>query len=142
MEQSRAVSRCVAIASHGRRCQQSPFRGSPFCWHHMRSRKVFAPSRPPSGTGTRVRLVESTSARGEGPDSRPDRRADERRGGERRAREHVELEQAHRLAHALGPERTEELLRFLEGSEPGVYTVVGSLGYVAAGRRRARLAGG
>lgn len=40
------VRRCVAVASHGRRCQQSPFRGSPYCWHHLQSRKVPAPSRP------------------------------------------------------------------------------------------------
>ncbi len=41
------VRRCVAVASHGRRCQQSPFRGSPYCWHHLQSRKVPATSRPP-----------------------------------------------------------------------------------------------
>ncbi len=40
------MRRCVAVASHGRRCQQSPFRGSPYCWHHLQSRKVPAPSRP------------------------------------------------------------------------------------------------
>lgn len=40
------VRRCVAVASHGRRCQQSPFRGSPYCWHHLQSRKLPAPSRP------------------------------------------------------------------------------------------------
>ncbi len=40
------VRRCVAVASHGKRCQQSPFRGSPYCWHHLQSRKVPAPSRP------------------------------------------------------------------------------------------------
>lgn len=39
------VRRCIAVASHGRRCQQSPFRGSPYCWHHLQSRKVPAPSR-------------------------------------------------------------------------------------------------
>ena len=40
------VRRCIAVASHGRRCQQSPFKGSPYCWHHLQSRKVPAPSRP------------------------------------------------------------------------------------------------
>lgn len=40
------VRRCVAVASHGRRCQQSPFRGSPYCWHHLQSRKLPATSRP------------------------------------------------------------------------------------------------
>jgi hypothetical protein len=41
-----SVSRCVAVAAHGKRCQQTPFRGSPYCWHHTQSRKVWAPSRP------------------------------------------------------------------------------------------------
>ncbi len=40
------VTRCIAVAGHGKRCQQSPFRGSPYCWHHLQSRKVPAPSRP------------------------------------------------------------------------------------------------
>jgi hypothetical protein len=39
------VRRCVAVAAHGKRCQQTPFRGSPYCWHHTQSRKVWAPSR-------------------------------------------------------------------------------------------------
>jgi hypothetical protein len=39
------VKRCVAVAAHGKRCQQTPFRGSPYCWHHTQSRKVWAPSR-------------------------------------------------------------------------------------------------
>jgi hypothetical protein len=41
----RSVDRCIAIAAHGRRCQQSTYRGSPYCWHHTQSRKVWAPSR-------------------------------------------------------------------------------------------------
>lgn len=44
--EKRSVSRCVAVAAHGKRCQQSPFRGSPFCWHHTQSRKIPPPSRP------------------------------------------------------------------------------------------------
>ena len=40
-----SVDRCIAIAAHGRRCQQSTYRGSPYCWHHTQSRKVWAPSR-------------------------------------------------------------------------------------------------
>src|SRR5690242_989489 len=43
--ETRSVSRCVAVAAHGKRCQQTPFRGSPYCWHHTQSRKVWAPSR-------------------------------------------------------------------------------------------------
>ncbi len=49
--ETRPVSRCIAIAAHGRRCQQSPFRGSPYCWHHTQSRKVWPPSRPSSSAG-------------------------------------------------------------------------------------------
>lgn len=44
--ETRSVSRCIAVAAHGKRCQQSPFRGSPYCWHHTQSRKVWPPSRP------------------------------------------------------------------------------------------------
>lgn len=40
-----SMNRCIAIAAHGRRCQQSTYRGSPYCWHHNQSRKVWAPSR-------------------------------------------------------------------------------------------------
>ena len=58
MEKTRSVSRCVAVAAHGRRCQQSPFRGSPYCWHHTQSRKVWAPSRPLSAGAGPVRLVD------------------------------------------------------------------------------------
>ena len=42
---SSSVNRCIAIAAHGRRCQQTTYRGSPYCWHHTQSRKVWAPSR-------------------------------------------------------------------------------------------------
>ena len=49
------VTRCIAVAGHGKRCQQSPFRGSPYCWHHLQSRKVPAPSRP-------LRVARSPSA--------------------------------------------------------------------------------
>jgi hypothetical protein len=64
-----SVSRCVAVAAHGKRCQQTPFRGSPYCWHHTQSRKVWAPSRirpvPPTprpAEGGR-RPVEATPGR-------------------------------------------------------------------------------
>jgi len=29
-----AMNRCRAVAAHGRRCVQTPFMTSPFCWHH------------------------------------------------------------------------------------------------------------
>lgn len=57
----RSVSRCIAIAAHGKRCQQSPFRGSPYCWHHNRSRKVWAPSRL---DGARGRPTETSADHG------------------------------------------------------------------------------
>jgi hypothetical protein len=28
------INRCQAVATHGRRCRQTPFMTSPFCWHH------------------------------------------------------------------------------------------------------------
>lgn len=60
--EARPVSRCIAIAAHGKRCQQSPFRGSPYCWHHTQSRKVWPPSRP-SSTSTRAAALEEAARR-------------------------------------------------------------------------------
>lgn len=57
--ESPVVRRCIAVASHGRRCQQSPFRGSPYCWHHLQSRKVPAPSRLRTATPTVTQSPES-----------------------------------------------------------------------------------
>lgn len=35
MHNSRLViNRCQAIAAHGRRCMQTPYASSHFCWHH------------------------------------------------------------------------------------------------------------
>ena len=28
------MKRCQATAQHGRRCMQTPYMTSPFCWHH------------------------------------------------------------------------------------------------------------
>lgn len=28
------ISRCKAVAAHGKRCMQTPYMTSPFCWHH------------------------------------------------------------------------------------------------------------
>lgn len=33
------VNRCIAIAAHGRRCQQTAHGESPYCWHHSRARQ-------------------------------------------------------------------------------------------------------
>lgn len=35
MRQSRPnIVRCKAVAAHGKRCMQTPYVTSPFCWHH------------------------------------------------------------------------------------------------------------
>ncbi len=35
MRESRfTICRCAAVAAHGRRCLQTPYLTSPFCWHH------------------------------------------------------------------------------------------------------------
>lgn len=117
--ETRSVSRCVAIAAHGKRCQQSPFRGSPYCWHHTQSRKIWAPSRP---------LGSSPPRTGGPPEAALD---DERRTGtDRRARSDrrggwaAEEAAALRLGEALGPERVEELLDVLESVDEGAYLIV------------------
>lgn len=28
------ISRCKAVAAHGKRCMQTPYMTSSFCWHH------------------------------------------------------------------------------------------------------------
>ncbi len=33
-ESTITISRCKAVAAHGRRCMQTPYITSPFCWHH------------------------------------------------------------------------------------------------------------
>jgi len=101
------VSRCVAIAAHGKRCQQSPFRGSPYCWHHTQSRKVWAPSRPLSASATRERAARAAEA------------------AAAEAGPKVDMEAlAARLAAALGPEKLAEMVEFLEGPDDGAYLLV------------------
>jgi len=105
--ETRSVSRCVAIAAHGKRCQQSPFRGSPYCWHHTQSRKVWAPSRPLSARATRER-AEAAAAEAAAE-----------------AAPKVDLEAlGARLAAALGPDKLAELVEFLEGPDDGAYLLV------------------
>ena len=122
--ETRSVSRCVAIAAHGKRCQQSPFRGSPYCWHHTQSRKIWAPSRP---LGSRA---SASAARVTVPDdilgADAERRAgiDRRAGEDRRAGWAAEEEAARRLAEGLGPERVAELIDFLESPDDGAYLLV------------------
>jgi hypothetical protein len=103
--ETRSVSRCVAIAAHGKRCQQSPFRGSPYCWHHTQSRKVWAPSRPLSAGATRERAASAGAAAEAAPK--------------------VDLDAlGARLAAALGAEKLVELVEFLEGPDDGAYLLV------------------
>lgn len=119
--ETRSVSRCVAIAAHGKRCQQSPFRGSPYCWHHTQSRKIWAPSRP-------LGAVASTTRTGGPADAASE--DDRRTGGERRARADrrggwsAEEAAALRLAESLGPAKVEELLDFLENAPEGAFLIV------------------
>lgn len=116
--ETRSVSRCVAIAAHGKRCQQSPFNGSPYCWHHTQSRKIWAPSRPLSSTAS-----ASSTPRPAGPAA--GRRDDERRtGGDRRAGWSLDEGIGRELVEALGRERAQELVQFLLAPEDGAYLLV------------------
>lgn len=119
--ETRSVSRCVAIAAHGKRCQQSPFRGSPYCWHHTQSRKIWAPSRPLASSTSAARVTVPAEALPE---------ADRRAGIDRRAREDRRIGWAadeamtHRLIEALGIDRVAELLDFLESPDDGAFLLV------------------
>ena len=105
--ETRSVSRCVAIAAHGKRCQQSPFRGSPYCWHHTQSRKVWAPSRPLSSGAGRERAAERPAGVAGEASSRLD-----------------DETMVRRVAAALGPDKLGELLEFLESPDDGAYLLV------------------
>ena len=106
---SSPVTRCIAVAGHGKRCQQSPFRGSPYCWHHLQSRKVPAPSRPfrvTSGRPTDISGEPATLAV-------VDRMA-----------------LAVRLAHGLGAAELAELVRFVEDRRDGTLVMLKESGQV------------
>jgi hypothetical protein len=105
--ETRSVSRCVAIAAHGKRCQQSPFRGSPYCWHHTQSRKVWAPSRPLSSGAGRERATGRT----EDVTAESSPRLDDET-------------MVRRVATALGPGKLGELLEFLESPDDGAFLLV------------------
>ena len=103
------VTRCIAVAGHGKRCQQSPFRGSPYCWHHLQSRKVPAPSRP-------LRVAPTHAAEGAHaatPMPVVDRMA-----------------LAVRLAHGLGADELSELVRFVEERRDGILVMLKEDGQV------------
>jgi hypothetical protein len=126
--ETRSVSRCVAIAAHGKRCQQSPFRGSPYCWHHTQSRKIWAPSRP---LGTAAAPAPRTGGPAE-PASEDERRTHggRRARADRRGGWSPEEAVALRLAEVLGPARVEELLNFLETAREGAFLIVKDAGGV------------
>ena len=107
------VRRCVAVASHGKRCQQSPFRGSPYCWHHLQSRKVPAPSRPfrvapqPPAEVAALPLVDRMAL-------------------------------AVRLAHSLGAKELAELVTFIEDRRDGTLVLLKEDGRVIDARAHPR----
>jgi hypothetical protein len=108
-----SVSRCSAIAAHGRRCQQSRYKGSPYCWHHMQSRKVPAPSRITAGrprsaeNAVPVELAAVSAAKRE-----------------------AEIELGTRLVRSLGRATAAEVLRVME-SEGGSITLIRHAGGVS-----------
>ena len=104
---SSSVNRCIAIAAHGRRCQQSTYRGSPYCWHHTQSRKVWAPSR----VTTRSRPVDAPVIALAAPEAPPP----------------PALE---RIAAQLNRGQLEQLARFLEAPGDGTVAITRANGYV------------
>lgn len=121
-----AVSRCIAVAAHGRRCQQSRYKGSPYCWHHMQSRKVPAPSRvrqvPRTDPAAPVELAAVAAA----------------------ARE-AEADLGRRLVRMLGKDTAHRVLQALESDPEGSVTLIRHTGGVAVwrapGRGRASASG-
>lgn len=98
------VNRCIAIAAHGRRCQQTTYRGGPYCWHHTQSRKVWPPSRvssrPPRAPKPVVAPVEVTPLRPE-----------------------PTLPPLERIALELTADQLEELAEFLEHRSFGTFRI-------------------
>lgn len=116
---SRSVNRCIAIAAHGRRCQQTTYRGSPYCWHHTQSRKVWAPSRMSAGRRRPVAaevepLTEAVAQpAAEAVVAVP----------EAIAADVIPIAEspAERIVRTLTPEQLDALVRFLEAEEAGVF---------------------
>ncbi len=107
---SSSVNRCIAIAAHGRRCQQSTYRGSPYCWHHTQSRKVWAPSRTAARPRTADARVVALAAHPE--------------------RERDQLTAIDRIAGHLNRGQLEQLARFLEAPGDGTLAINRAHGYV------------
>lgn len=99
------VNRCIAIAAHGRRCQQTTYRGGPYCWHHTQSRKVWPPSRvsarqPRAAKPVVPEVVEVPVLRVE-----------------------PALPPLERISQALSDEQLEELAEFLSGRSFGTFRI-------------------
>lgn len=102
------MNRCIAVAAHGRRCQQSTYRGSPYCWHHTQSRKVWAPSRVAPSPRTHDAPVIALAS----PETPPPRPSIER------------------IVNRLNRGQLEQLARFLEAPGDGTLEVTRAHGYV------------
>ena len=119
--ETRSVSRCVAIAAHGKRCQQSPFRGSPYCWHHTQSRKIWAPSRPVVTPSAAAGRAEAAPVEAEVAEPRLAAAAPEV------ISEATALAMAgRRIAELLGVRGAQDLVAFLEGDADGTYVIMSS----------------
>jgi hypothetical protein len=105
---SSSVNRCIAIAAHGRRCQQSTYKGSPYCWHHTQSRKVWAPSR----VTQRTRQADAPVITFAATDTDP------------------AIPAIERIAGHLNPAQLEQLARFLELPDDGTFAINRAHGYV------------
>lgn len=111
-----SVSRCTAIAAHGKRCQQSRYKGSPYCWHHAQSRKVPAPSRV--GSSARREPVGTAGA------------APVELAAVAAARRDADVALGTQLVRSLGRATAEEVLRAMN-SEGGSITLIRHAGGVS-----------
>lgn len=109
---ARSVNRCIAIAAHGRRCQQTTYRGGPYCWHHTQSRKLPAPSRMQAVRRRPTELPVSIA------DTAP-----AVAGTAFPPAEVVRIAEtpAERIVGALTPEQLDALLHFLTTEDAGVF---------------------
>jgi hypothetical protein len=129
MAAPRSVNRCIAVAAHGRRCQQTTYRGSPYCWHHTQSRKVWAPSRMQAGARRPLPAAGLDDVPVAPVPLVPPPVA-------------TEAELASRIAESLSREQLEALAAFLASGADGVFRLEVVDGQVTGARRDARLSRG
>lgn len=101
------VNRCIAIAAHGRRCQQTTYRGGPYCWHHTQSRKVWPPSRVSARQPRAARPAPPETVAVEVPTLRVE----------------PPLPPLERIAQALTEDQIEELAEFLSRRSFGTFRI-------------------